>query len=89
MSDAKSKDAPKEPEQSTETPTPPISVGAEIKANLTLLDRAVSTVEPRFTVRVLRNLTGLRKKLNLDHLREAVSANYAKGMYRQFRCGRF
>ncbi|CAE6460226.1 unnamed protein product [Rhizoctonia solani] len=78
MTDTKPKDAPTEPEKPTEAPPAPISVSAEIKANLALLDRAVSTVEPRFTVRVLRNLTGLRKKLNADHLREAVSSAYPK-----------
>ncbi|KAH7345253.1 proteasome regulatory subunit C-terminal-domain-containing protein [Rhizoctonia solani] len=78
MTDTKPKDAPTEPEKPADVPPPPISVGAEIKANLGLLDRAVSTVEPRFTVRVLRNLTGLRKKLNADHLREAISSAYPK-----------
>ncbi|CAE6411024.1 unnamed protein product [Rhizoctonia solani] len=79
MTDTKPKDTPAEPEKPTESPPAPIPVGAEIKTNLALLDRAVSTVEPRFTIRVLRNLTGLRKKLNADHLREAVSLNYPKG----------
>ncbi|CAE7157761.1 unnamed protein product [Rhizoctonia solani] len=77
MTDTKPKDST-EPEKPTETTPAPISVGAEIRANLALLDRAVSTVEPRFTVRVLRNLTGLRKKLNADHLREAASSAYPK-----------
>lgn len=83
MSETKPKDTATEveAEKPTETTPPaPISVGAEIKANLALLDRAVSTVEPRFTVRVLRNLTGLRKKLNADNLREAVASYYPKGM---------
>ncbi|ELU41530.1 diphenol oxidase-A2 [Rhizoctonia solani AG-1 IA] len=79
MAHTKPKDTPAEPEKPIEPAPVPISVGAEIKANLALLDRAVSTVEPRFTVRVLRNLTGLRKKLNADHLREAVLTAYPKG----------
>ncbi|CAE6435887.1 unnamed protein product [Rhizoctonia solani] len=78
MADTKPKDTPAEPEKPIEPAPVPISVGAEIKANLALLDRAVSTVEPRFTVRVLRNLTGLRKKINADHLRETVLTTYPK-----------
>jgi len=79
MADDKKKETPKEAEKTEEAPPPvPISVGAEIKANLALLDRAVSTVEPRFTIRVLRNLNGLRKKLNAENLREAILGLYAK-----------
>lgn len=81
MAEDKKKETPKEVEKTEEAPPPvPISVGAEIKANLALLDRAVSTVEPRFTVRVLRNLNGLRKKLNAENLREAILGLYAKGL---------
>jgi 26S proteasome regulatory subunit N3 len=79
MSETKNKDAKKEEEKPVEAPPAPISVGAEIKANLALLDRAVSTVEPRFTVRVLRNLNGLRKKLNAENVREAILSLYGKG----------
>ena len=59
-------------------PSPPSPL-AEIKNNVALLERAVSTLEPRFTHRVLRTLTALRKRINDTVLREAVELIYAKG----------
>ena len=44
--------------------------------NLPLIDRAVSTLEPRYTLRVLRTLTALRKRLNAKALFEAIEAIY-------------
>ncbi|KAI0729776.1 diphenol oxidase-A2 [Fomitopsis betulina] len=58
-------------------PSPlPLTPAAEIKANVALIERAVSTLEPRFTYRVLRTLTALRKKLDDAVLREAISEIY-------------
>jgi 26S proteasome regulatory subunit N3 len=59
-------------------PSPP-SILIEIKNNVVLLERAVSTLEPRFTHRVLRTLTALRKRINDTVLREAIELIYAKG----------
>ncbi|KAG9028019.1 26S proteasome non-ATPase regulatory subunit [Tulasnella sp. JGI-2019a] len=59
-------------------PPPPPTPSAEIKSNIQLIERAVSTLEPRFTARVLRSLTTLRKKLNGTILTEAVNAAYSK-----------
>ncbi|KAI0792377.1 diphenol oxidase-A2 [Abortiporus biennis] len=53
-------------------PTP----AAEIKSNIALIERAVSTLEPRFTHRVLRNLNALRKRLDDAALREAIDGVY-------------
>lgn len=53
---------------------------AEIRANGQLIERAVSTLEPRFTHRVLRSLTTLRRKLNADILKDAFEAIYPKGV---------
>ena len=53
---------------------------AEIKANATLIERAVATLEPRFTHRVLRSLTALRKKVDDKTLRDAVAEVYPKGV---------
>jgi len=50
----------------------------EIKQNLTLINRAVHNLEPRFTARVLRTLTGLRKKLYREVLQEVVNDVYPK-----------
>lgn len=68
------KEEPKEPSP------PPLTPTAEIKANVALIERAVSTLEPRFTHRVLRTLTALRKKLDDAVLREAISEMYTGGM---------
>lgn len=59
-------------------PSPPSPL-VEIKNNVALLERAVSTLEPRFTHRVLRTLTALRKRINNDVLRESIESIYAKG----------
>ena len=60
-------------------PSPPPSPLTEIKNNVALLERAVSTLEPRFTHRVLRTLTALRKRINDTVLRDAIELAYAKG----------
>lgn len=65
----------KEDEESAPEQTP----AAEIVTNLSLVDRAVSTLEPRFTHRVLRSLTSLRKKLNIKVLMDAIDLAYPAG----------
>ncbi|KAG9035690.1 26S proteasome non-ATPase regulatory subunit, partial [Tulasnella sp. UAMH 9824] len=60
---------------STTTPAPPKPAptpAEEVRANLQLIERAVSTLEPRYTARVLRSLTTLRKKLDAKVLAEVV-----------------
>ncbi|KAJ3758815.1 PCI domain-containing protein [Lentinula raphanica] len=57
-----------------EPPTPL----AEIKGNFVLIDRAVSTLEPRFTHRVLRTLTTLVKKIDEGIIRNAIEEAYPK-----------
>jgi 26S proteasome regulatory subunit N3 len=75
-SDSKAADEEKKDEETI--PTPP-SPAAEIKLNISFLQRAVTTLEPRFTHRVLRTLTALRKRLNDSVLREAIIEVYPKG----------
>lgn len=70
------KDAKKEEEKE---PVPPPTPQAEIKTNLLLIDRAVSTLEPRFTHRVLRTLTALRRRLDEAILKEVIEEAYPKG----------
>ncbi|KAF8843816.1 diphenol oxidase-A2 [Paxillus ammoniavirescens] len=58
-----------------EKPIPP-TPNAEIKSNIALIERAVADLEPRFTHRVLRSFTALRKRLDYKILRDAVEENY-------------
>lgn len=67
-------------EKPTEEQKPtPISPLIEIRNNVALIDRAVSTLEPRFTHRVLRTLTALRKRLDDSILRNAIESIYTQG----------
>jgi 26S proteasome regulatory subunit N3 len=71
-------DKNEEQDQADTKPTPPSPL-AEIKFNIALLEKAVSTLEPRFTRRVLRTFTTLRKKLDDGILRDAIEETYPKG----------
>ena len=70
--------ADKTKEEITKPPSPP-SPETEIRNNVALIERAVSTLEPRFTHRVLRNLASLRKRATSSVLRNAVESIYPKG----------
>ena len=75
--DTKPKD---EKKAETEAKPPPVSPVTEIKFNAALIERAVATIEPRFTHRVLRSLTALRKRIDDSVLRDAIEVIYPKGM---------
>ena len=79
LADSKTKDEKKDEEKKQEPKVPPSPV-AEIKSNIALIDRAVFTLEPRFTHRVLRTLTALRKRIDSKVLRDAIEELYPKGM---------
>ena len=79
LAEVKSKEEKKEEEETAPAP-PPLTPVAEIKANSQLIERAVKTLEPRFTHRALRPLNSLRKKLDDAVLRDAVEEIYPKGM---------
>lgn len=64
------------PKETPPQPTP----DSEIVANLALIDRAVATLEPRFTHRVLRSLTSLKKKLTIKVLKDAIEQAFPAGM---------
>ncbi|KAI9509041.1 diphenol oxidase-A2 [Russula earlei] len=64
MADVEMKDAKTKGETNSDVAAPPQSPVVEIKSNIALIERAVSTLEPRFTIRVLRSLTALRKRLD-------------------------
>jgi len=74
----KANDEKKKEDDKTTLPPPPTPVD-EIKSNTTLIERAVSTLEPRFTNRVLRTLTALRKRVDDTVLRTAIEEVYGKG----------
>ncbi|KAJ8517915.1 hypothetical protein ONZ45_g4942 [Pleurotus djamor] len=79
--EAESKDTKKvdeEAKEETPKPKPPPTPVQEIKTNVTLIERAVSTLEPRFTHRVLRSLTALRKRIDEKTLRTAIGEVYVK-----------
>ncbi|EPB85306.1 hypothetical protein HMPREF1544_07920 [Mucor circinelloides 1006PhL] len=48
----------------------------EIKRNFALLERAVDTIESRFTTRVLRTLPSIRRRLTSDILAQVISDYY-------------
>ncbi|KAI8883634.1 hypothetical protein K501DRAFT_219032 [Backusella circina FSU 941] len=49
---------------------------AEIKRNFSLLEKAVETVESRYTTRVLRTLPSVRRRLTSDMLAQIISDYY-------------
>lgn len=71
------KDEKKDEKKSEPKPEPPTPT-QEIKANIALIDRAINDLETRFTHRVLRSLTALRKRINDKVLRDAIDENYPK-----------
>ncbi|KAH8113936.1 PCI domain-containing protein [Phellopilus nigrolimitatus] len=75
--DSKGTDKDKKGKDKKEEPAPPPPTPAqEIKTNVALIEKGVSMLEPRFTHRVLRSLTSLRKKLDDKVLREAIEDVY-------------
>jgi len=79
MTDVEMKDAKTKGDVKDDVEIPPLSPVAEMKSNVALIERAVSTLEPRFTIRVLRSLTALRKRLDDKALCDAVSEVYSQG----------
>lgn len=81
MKPADEKKEEKKEEKTTEEEKKPVPLTpvAEIKANILLIERAVSTMEPRFTHRVLRSLTHLRRKLDDKVLRDVIQGIYTTG----------
>jgi len=69
-----------EDKKDTKEPPPPPTPAAEIKSNIALIEKAVWSLEPRFTHRVLRSFTALRKKLDDAVLREAIQEIYPAGV---------
>lgn len=53
------------------------AVLADIKSNFALLDRAVALFDARFSLRALRSISSIRKRLTPDILARAISETYA------------
>ncbi|CAG8459381.1 52_t:CDS:10 [Ambispora leptoticha] len=51
---------------------------ADIKQNFILLERAVATIESRFTTRVLRTTASIRKRLNANILAQAIKEAFPR-----------
>ncbi|KAF2834793.1 26S proteasome non-ATPase regulatory subunit 3 [Patellaria atrata CBS 101060] len=54
----------------------------DIKANFALLERAVTQFDARFTLRALRSISSLRKRLTASVLAEAITLAYPQGSER-------
>jgi len=65
-------------EKKKEAPIP-LTPLAEIQVNVALIDKAVSTLEPRFTHRVLKTFSSLKKRVDETILANAISEVYPKG----------
>ncbi|KAL9582815.1 MAG: hypothetical protein Q9203_005331 [Teloschistes exilis] len=55
---------------------PEVKAAADIKANYFLLERAVTHFDARFTLRVLRSISSVRKYLSSDLLAQIINATY-------------
>lgn len=53
-----------------------LMVDIDITANLTLLERAVVQFDPRFTLRVLRSMSSVRKHISPDVLAQVITSTY-------------
>ena len=53
-----------------------ILIDADIKSNFALLDRAVALFDARFTLRALRSISSIRKRLTPDILAQAISESF-------------
>lgn len=82
VDEKKGEEEKKKAEEKKEEPKKlPPTVPEEIRTNVALIERAVSTFEPRFTLRVLRTLAALRKRLNPKLLAEAIELVYPPSMF--------
>ncbi|KAL8713974.1 MAG: hypothetical protein Q9220_002120 [cf. Caloplaca sp. 1 TL-2023] len=74
MDGADQKDAGKgEPEEAD----PKVKAISDIKANYSLLERAVTHFDARFTLRVLRSISSIRKTLSPDLLAQVITETYS------------
>jgi len=64
-------------EESTEVKVDPVTQAiSDIKSNFALLERAVTLFDARFTLRALRSISSLRKRLTPEILAQAISETF-------------
>lgn len=73
-------DGPKDTTEEIKAPPALPSPATEIKGNAILIDRGVSTLEPRFTHRALRSLAALRKRITPEILKNVTLELCPKGI---------
>ncbi|KAI4257566.1 MAG: hypothetical protein LQ352_001631 [Teloschistes flavicans] len=62
--------------EGTEKLDPEVKAATDIKANYSLLERAVTHFDARFTLRVLRSISSVRKYLSSDLLAQIINETY-------------
>ncbi|KAI9841478.1 MAG: 26S proteasome non-ATPase regulatory subunit [Thelocarpon superellum] len=75
--------APKVPEAESDAPDegtvdPTLKAISDIKSNFPLLERAVAQFDARFSLRVLRSMSSIRKHLTPDILARVITETYAQ-----------
>ncbi|MCJ1402208.1 26S proteasome non-ATPase regulatory subunit [Xylographa trunciseda] len=63
-------------DQGTAIVDPKAKAASDIQANFDLLDRAVAQFDARFTLRVLRSISSVRKHLSSDVLAQVITSSY-------------
>ncbi|KAF8449656.1 proteasome regulatory subunit C-terminal-domain-containing protein [Terfezia claveryi] len=76
LMDVGEKPAGGEGEKKQPTEDPAVTVPNEIKQNFGLLERGVANFDPRFSLRVLRSVPSMRRKLTADILSKVISETY-------------
>ncbi|KAI4129787.1 MAG: hypothetical protein LQ347_003637 [Umbilicaria vellea] len=64
------------PESEPQKVDPQVKAKSDIKANFALLERAVAQFDSRFTLRVLRSISSVRKYLSPDMLTQIITESY-------------
>ncbi|WEW57568.1 26S proteasome non-ATPase regulatory subunit [Emydomyces testavorans] len=64
--------------KSSEKLDPKVKALSDIKSNFILLERAVTHFDPRFTLRVLRTISSMRKQLSADLLAQVIVETYQR-----------
>lgn len=76
LMDVDEKPAGGEGEKKETAEDPAVTVFNEIKQNFGLLERGVANFDPRFSLRVLRTVPSMRRKLTADILNKIISETY-------------
>ncbi|KAF8543597.1 proteasome regulatory subunit C-terminal-domain-containing protein [Trichophaea hybrida] len=69
----------KDDETTEEKEDPVVTIANDIKQNFTLLERAVTLFDSRFTLRVLRSIASLRRKITPEIIAKVIQEYYPPG----------